>query len=253
MRPFHILNGDVLADKLLHTNLSKDEFMVCRECMIEGNLSGTNLNEFYANRARFLNEAYQVSEEEYFRKSVSAFDKILNLPPDSEVCLWFEDDLFCQANMWFILSLLKRIPSCRIYRIFPVIPERADIWSGFGLSTAELLTEAYIKRTQMSSDDIQLADNMWTAYKNNDLEKLTELSKHPSNSFHYLDEVCQAHIERFPSDQSLGRPERTALEIIETVSRDFNPAFAEFSQREGIYGFGDLQFRRIFDKVLKPL
>jgi hypothetical protein len=251
MKSYHILNGDALADKLLHTAFCNDELIVCRECMIGGNLAGTNMNEFYSNRAEYLDEAYQVSKEMYFSKSVSDFNKILQIPSDSEVNLWFEDDLFCQTNMWFILSLLRQIPPGRVYRIFPVIPAGADTWSGFGHSSAELLSEAYQNRVKMSVEDLQLAANLWAAYKNNDPEKLKELSLHTTNSFHYLEEVCQAHADRVPVDGSPGRPERTILEIIETVSVDFNQAFAEFSRREGVYGFGDLQFKKIFDRLLR--
>ena len=252
MGSVHILNGDALAEKLLGTAINKD-LIVCRECLIEGTVTAENLNDFYTSRARFLHEAYQVTEEEYFKTSVGEFDKISNLPPGSEVCLWFEDDLFCQANMWFTLSLLKPLTFLRIYRVFPVLPEKADHWVGFGFSTPELLNEAYFQRTQMTSEDIELADNLWSAYKANDFMKLKDLSAQPSTAFHYLKEVCQAHIDRFPSDGSAGRPERTALEIVHTVSRDFNQVFSEFSKREGIYGFGDLQFKKIYDRVLTNL
>ena len=250
MRTVHILNGDALAEKLLDTAINGD-FIVCRECLIEGDVTAETLEDFYASRARFLHETYKVPEEKYFKTSVSEFDKISNLPPGSEICLWFVDDLFCQANMWFVLSLLKNRQQVKVYRISPVIPLGEDNWKGFGLSTPEMLIEAYSKRILMTSEDIHLADDLWTAYKNNDFAKLRELSRQPSKSFHYLEVVCQAHIDRFPSDHSLGRPERTALEIVETVSREFNPAFAEFSRREGIYGFGDLQFKKIYDEALK--
>jgi hypothetical protein len=65
-----------------------------------------------------------------------------------------------------------------------------------------------------------------------------------------LDEVCQAHIDRFPEDQSSGRPERLVEELIQTHSTDFNKVFSEFSEREGIYGFGDLQLKTIYDKLM---
>jgi hypothetical protein len=46
----------------------------------------------------------------------------------------------------------------------------------------------------------------------------------------------------------LGRPEKLVKALIETKSNDFNVIFEAFSKQEGIYGFGDLQLRSIFDR-----
>ncbi|MBK8736432.1 MAG: DUF1835 domain-containing protein, partial [Saprospiraceae bacterium] len=91
------------------------------------------------------------------------------------------------------------------------------------------------------------------AYQNNDLDKLSMLAKSQSNCFEYLDEVCQAHIDRFPLDKSLGRPEKLVKEIIETKSKEFQIVCSEFADREGIYGFGDLQIKNIFDRQMDSL
>ena len=40
-------------------------------------------------------------------------------------------------------------------------------------------------------------------------------------------------------------------EILKKNARDFKTVFKEFTAREGIYGFGDVQVRKIYDKVMK--
>ena len=238
-----------MADQLRQTNINQD-FIVCRECLIDGNLSADNLPEFWTIRANFIAETYNVSSNEYFSKTVSEFEKLTNLPDNSEVCLWFENDLFCQTNMWFVISILANHPTLTIFRVFPKAENIADTWKGFGVATAEKLEQAYQTRIQFSPQDIELGINLWKAYKDDEFEKLEELSKNKSECFKYLTDVCRAQIERFPADKTLGRPDKVVEEIINTNSTDFEVVFSEFSNREGIYGFGDLQIKKIYDRQM---
>ncbi len=250
MTTFHILNGDCLADSLRHTKINQD-FIVCRECLADGNVQSESTDEFRKTRAQFITAAYNISSEEYFSKTVSEFEKLNHLPDNSEICLWFENDLFCQVNMWYIISLLSDQLSHKIFRVFPVIENNDDKWKGFGNADADKLEQAYNSKILFRHEDIDLGKNLWTAYQNNDLVKLKELSKTKSRCFEYLEEVCQAHIERYPSDNSTGRPEKILKEIIKETSGDFETVFSEFTKREGIYGFGDLQIRNIYDKIIR--
>lgn len=249
MATYHILNGDCLADQLKQTNINQ-EYIICRECLIDGNLTAGHSSDFWEVRAKFIADTYNVSTEEYFNKTVKEFEKLKNLSDISEVCLWFENDLFCQTNMWFIISLLADQPTIKLYRIFPTIKDNADIWKGFGIANAEMLEQSYSSKVLFKPQDIKLGNNLWTAYKNANLKKLKELSKYQSDCFQYLEEVCQAHIDRFPTDNTLGRPDKTVKEIIETKSKNFQDVFLEFSNREGIYGFGDLQIKNIYDRQM---
>ena len=152
--------------------------------------------------------------------------------------------------MWFVLSLLSDQPNLKLYRIFPVIENIVDTWKGFGISNTEKLEQAYSSKVQFKPKDIELGKHLWAAYQNGDLKKLKELSKEHSDCFEYLEEVCQAHIDRFPLDKTLGRPDKVIKEIIENKSKEFQTVFSEFSYREGIYGFGDLQIKNIYDRQM---
>lgn len=247
MTTYHILNGDCLANQLRQTKINQD-FIVCRECLIEGNVNADNISDFWKIRANFIADTYKVSTEEYFIKTVNEFEKLHNLPDNSEIYLWFENDLFCQTNMWFVISMLSNNPTFKIFRIFPIIENYADTWKGFGISNAEMLEQAYTSKILFKPQDIELGNNLWTAYKINDFKKLKKLSKIKSNCFQYLEEVCQAHIDRFPKNDTLGRPEKIIKEIIKTKSANFKDVFSEFSIQQGIYGFGDIQIKNIYDK-----
>jgi len=245
----HILNGDCLADQLRPTKMNQN-FIVCRECLLDGDVRTDTLKEFWKIRARFFADSYSVSKEEYYSKTVNELEKLNNVPDNSEVCLWFENDLFCQVNMWFVISILSNNRTLKVCRIFPVIENYTDVWKGFGRADVHQLQQAYDTKIQFTSGDIKLGKNLWIAFQNGDLEELKKLSKNQSNCFGYLEEVCQAHIDRFPEDKSLGRPERLVQELIQTHLSDFQKVFSEFSVIEGIYGFGDLQLKTVYDNQM---
>ena len=250
MTTYHILNGDSLADQLRGTKINQD-FITCKECLIESGLYANNIADFWKIRAKYIAGTYNISTEEYYSKTVSEFEKLNILTDNSEVCLWFENDLFCQTNMWFVISILANHPTLKIFRVFPVIENITDTWKGFGVATSEKLEQAYYSKIQFTGKDIELGKNLWTAYQNDDLNKLKELSKQQSDCFEYLEEVCQAHLDRFPTNKSLGRPDKVIKEIIETKSKDFQIVFSEYAKREGIYGFSDLQVKSIYDRQLQ--
>ena len=105
-------------------------------------------------------------------------------------------------------------------------------------------------RIPLSEADINFGQELWKAYKNGKLEELTNLSKHQSSAFPYLQEVVKAHVDRFPKDGTKGRPEIVIEDIIKNVSTDFHKVFEEFWKRESIYGFGDTQLKSLYDKVM---
>ncbi|PWK20275.1 uncharacterized protein DUF1835 [Arcicella aurantiaca] len=250
MRKFHILNGDCLLEQIKTTSID-DSFIICRECLINGEVKAQDLRDFWEIRASHIADTYHVSKDEYFTKTVSQFNQILNLPEGSEVCLWFENDLFCQVNMWFCLSLLTHRSDLKIFRIFPIVDNQKDIWKGFAMVDSLSLEQSYTGKTIFQKHDIELGVNLWKAYQENDFRELKELSKIDSTCFQYLEEIIQAHIERFPSGNALSRPERVIQEIMKNDTTDFYSVFTLFSEREGVYGFGDLQLKPIYDRFMK--
>lgn len=243
---YHILNGDALAMNFKESTIEGD-IIITREALIEGKLEGENLPDFWQTRADSLG----VSLEEYQAYSVSEFDQIVNAPHDATFNLWFGFDLFCQVNMWFVISLIDELPSARkTYVVYPTFLAEADIWLEFGHAGADDLEASLLTRIKLEPEDVQLAKDLWQAYKKHDLEALTQLSQRQSACFPYLEEVCQAHIDRFPADGQPSRPERVLAEIIAKGETDFHRVFKLFNEKEGVYGFGDSQLKPIYDKLM---
>jgi hypothetical protein len=244
---YHVLNGDSLGESFRSADLP-GEIIICREGMIDGSLNGDSLQEFWQTRSNYV----ELDFKDYNQKTVSEFEKIISAPPNSEFNLWFGYDLFCQTNMWFILSILFDSPQKKeTYVVYPTFLKSQEIWYEFGDATKDDLRRSFENRVQFSKKDLQLGKELWIAYKKNDLAQLDLLSRHGSPCFPYLRIACQAHIDRFPSPGKKARPEWVIEDIIKKGSTDFYTVFEQFYKREGVYGFGDVQFRKLYDKVME--
>lgn len=245
---YNILNGDSLAYSFPDAKIEGNRIVI-REALIDGDLSGDNLRDFWRSRAKYI----QITETEYNNSVVTEFEKIRNAPDDSEFNLWLEYDLFCQVNMWFVISIINSLQIKK--KVFAVYTSHLDktsknFWNGFGPANSEYLKVCYANRILFSESHINFGHELWNAYKNGNLEELTNLSKHQSSTFPYLQEVVKAHVERFPKDGTKGRPEKVIEDITKNISTDFNEVFKEFWKRESIYGFGDSQLKSLYDKVM---
>lgn len=246
---YHILNGDSLAYSFPDAKI-EGEIIVAREGLIDGDLSGNDLEDFWRSRASYMG----LPEAEYHSNIVSEFEKIINAPNDSEFNLWFEYDLFCQVNMWFVISLINSLPiNKKVYAVYTSHLDGSShhFWNGFGLANSSELQVCFDDRIFLSDTDLQLGQELWTAYKDNNLEELIRLAKNQSTAFPYLQEVVKAHIDRFPKDGTKGRPDKVIEDIIKNGTTDFHKVFTEFWNRESIYGFGDIQLKSLYDKVMQ--
>lgn len=238
---FNILNGDCLADQLKETTIG-GEIIVCREALVTGPLQADNLEDFWKLRSQFIDEEYNIEEGDYFDKTFPEFEMILNIPEDSEVNLWFEDDLFCQVNMWFCLSLLPKDKGLKVYRIFPKATKENN-WKGFSVSDSFELEELVKLKVLLNEKDIEAAINLWKSYQSNDTKQLKQLSEYQSDAFRFLQEVIQSYLNI--------KPEIFIKNVLENGSADFKSLFEKFQSELGIFGFGDLQVKSIYDKILK--
>lgn len=242
----HILNGDALLGQF-PGQLSGDK-IVMRECFMDGELHGKSLSDFYKTRINFLNKYFHVNcENRYYSEIVTEFEKIQQLK-DSEVNLWFEDDLFCQVNMWFIISLLHN----KAYdgTIYLVRPNAGNAYNFGAMHTSELLA-AYKNRTPIDTNEIKVLADLWYYFKAKDNTKLRVAAKELHQQFPFLLPAVEAHLQRNLENTNPGRPEETLKQIIsELKTTDFAPVFREFCKREAIYGFGDLQVKKMLETLL---
>jgi hypothetical protein len=238
----HVLPGDSLVEIFKQTEI-EGEIAVCRECLVDGDLLAKSLEDFWRVREHYLSSAYPEAEKSYSKSVKAEFEKLLNLEDKSEVYLWFEHELFCQANMWFCLYLLQN-SEAEIYRVEPCFKNAEDVWKGFGNLETSDLPKCFAARKKFSDKDIKLGADLWKAFQNKDFGELEKLSQTNSECFPHLKEVCRAAIEQE------FRPKEVIQKIIADGADDFGKVFRKFHETEGVYGFGDSQVKRIYDEVI---
>jgi len=236
-----VLAGDALAADFKNTNIA-GELVVCRECLIEGDVKSENLEDFWRRRAAFIAKTYGADENSYFENVAGELEKLSKFGAGDTINLWFEYELFCHVNMWFCLSLLSETKA-EIFRVAPVVRSEKDIWKGFGGLNADDLQTCFKQRTKFSEADVLLGKKLWKAYQEKDFDKLKELSRTDSECFPKLKEVCEAEIEKH------FRPKNALKKLAANDGSDFNKIFESFTREQGVYGFGDAQVRRILQEI----
>lgn len=223
MSTFHILNGDCLAGKF-PKNL-EGESIIWREALIDGPVS---YNNFFENRKKFITENYD-SESDYDELVVKEFKSIKNIPEDSDVFFWFEDDLFCQVNFWFLISNLN---NTKLFRVFPKNREK-----GFAECNEKYLLELFHSSKEINAEESKLISNLWIDFQQNNLSK-----KASSEIVRNLEELIIANENRFNGVLE------NQIKDIQKTAESFEEIFKIFNQKYPIYGFGDLQLKRCIDQ-----
>lgn len=238
----HILNGDGLLHQL--QNRIEGVKIVCRECMIEGNTKGKTLDEIFENRALYIQKIYEVSQANYNAKTKEELLRIQNIPKEHEINLWFEDDLFCQTNFWFVAHLLKEL---RIQNpIFLVRPSKGNEYN-FGKMNAAELRSSFQNKTNISVEILNGLQKLWWAYQQNDTSAMLSIAQTLHTHFPFLGPAVYAQISKY-----LQLPKKALGKIInELNTSEFETIFQEFCKQEAIYGFGDSQVKRMFDQIIK--
>ncbi len=240
----HILNGDALEDQF-----PKDlpgEILVFRECLIEGPKKVVEFETFFASRAAYLSDTYDPKiKESYSRELSDPLIKVVTDLKPSEVVLWFEEDLFCQANFWFICHFLKG--SGYRGKVSWAKPSGVAKYN-FGLLSKESLTAVFEKRLLLDATKVA---PLWQAYSVNDSDELIRLVEDITDLDEYIIPAALAYRDMNTSAIEQSRPYLSLLEITKTLkTAPFRKVFMAFCKKEAVYGFGDLQVKRIFDKVV---
>ncbi len=237
----HVLPGDAVAEVFASAGLDGD-VIVCRECLVDGDVLGETLEEFWYLRANFIEVHYGGDPIEYRERVAYELERLLETGPDDEVFLWFEYELFCQVNMWFCLSLLKSTEA-KVFRVMPAGLEPDKIWYGFSEMGPDDLSTCFDERVEITSTDIETAVQLWEAFRERDGEWLLRLGEYRSSAFPFLKEVCSAAAE------IKTRPKEIVNELLSNGHTAIEDIFPEFRKRAGVYGFGDLQVERLIHKA----
>ena len=105
-----------------------------------------------------------------------------------EVVLWFEQDLFCATNLWFVLD---RLEAARVSLVFPPLSAGA----GLGALTPDTFEPLFERRRALTAADIADARALWRAYAAPEPLSLTRLQP----TLPFAPAAVGLHCARFPS------------------------------------------------------
>jgi hypothetical protein len=235
----HVLNGD--ATLAVFPSTLPGHRGVWRDIMVEGPPVDDG-----AARAAWLAPRLGVMPAEYERGWRDGHALLAHAADDDDVVLWFEQDLFCAINLWFVMARIP--PTTRLSLVFPPLAETFD---GLGSSTAEHLTELFEHRRAVDQRTRAEAEALWRAYAASDPTRLLAMT----TELDFAPEAVRLHVGRFPSmANGLDEIEAATLSALGTAARTFGDLFRAVTHAppHRRHGMGDVQFAALL-RDLRPL
>ncbi len=249
----HIHNGDSTANLLKESGL-EGQHSVWREALIAGPTPhGLSLDQWLAVRARHLAEAYEQPLQRCEDDLRQQFTELASFVAHDEVVLWFEHDLFCQANLIFLLAWFARqdLNNTRLQLICINQFRGVTDFRGLGQLSPQQLASLFERRREVTAEPLALASQAWAAYTSPNPQALETLLTTDTSPLPFLQAALRLHLRRFPSVRNgLGETEGGALELIQSGCQDFRALFPAFSDRYPHYGLGDYQFWNALKRMI---
>ena len=159
----HLLNGDATAS--VFPPSLPGERAVWRDILVEGPPVDDG-----AARARWLAPRLGIAVEDYERTWRDGQALLARAAACDEIVLWFEQDLFCAVNLWFVLSRLP--PAAVVSLVFPPLD---DAFAGLGTLSPDDFAPLFADRRRLDPAGRADAVALWSAYADSDPTGLTRL------------------------------------------------------------------------------
>jgi hypothetical protein len=199
----HVLNGDALRPGLARAGIA-GEVAAFGDMLSEGPVPGVlaTLDQWKA-RAVEVERRFDVPAPQVMAAAQRELAALDEAAKQDEAVLWFEQELFCMANLCFVLHRLRAAPPPRVGLVFPPKPLGQQAWS--------TLPQLFEGRT----DALPLLEDgaaWWEAYAGSDPARFEALAGE-RRALPFWAGGIRAHLERFPSVRNgLGVQEQVVLE-----------------------------------------
>jgi hypothetical protein len=238
----HVLNGDVTATVFAAAGLPGD-VLVWRDILVEGPLTAEWTEPTaLAARAAFLAERLAIDPKLYLRGVREQEEGLAGALRHDEVVLWFEQDLFCAVNLWYLLAWFSRRPAAaRLALVYPP----TDAVKGLGLLAPAQLAALFTERRLVTKHALALGRRAWEAYTDADPRGAAALADQDNEALPFVREAFQHHCERFPSVATgLNEIETATLDTLDRGAKVFGELFRSVTAdpRTRQHGMGDVQF-----------
>ena len=134
------------------------------------------------------------------------------------------------------------------HKIFLVRPD-TNLRQGFGYLNTDALRNCLANRTQLTQSEVNALVTCWKYYQTKEYDKILEIVNQTSLSF--IKPAVQALIDWKSVPKEKNKPEQLLKNLMDEFgTENFGLIFQKFSDALPIYGFGDLQVKQMFDKLL---
>jgi hypothetical protein len=236
-----VLSGDEAARVFAGAGVP-GERLIWRDILVEGPVTADETPESLAARAAWLAERLGIDAAAYRRMVREQAAGLGAAREHDEVVLWFEQDLFCAVNLWWILDWFGRhAPALRLALVYP----GTDDVKGLGAMTAAQLAELFTARQPVTDATRGLGAQAWAAYAGADPLASAPLIADETASLPFVREAFRCHWGRFPSvANGLNELETAALAVLRRGPRRFGDLFRDVSAHPRVrrHGLGDVQF-----------
>ncbi|GAA0878314.1 hypothetical protein GCM10009119_12820 [Algoriphagus jejuensis] len=242
---YHILNGDALLT--MFPEQIPGERISFRECLIDGPVLPKEGQELWQLREAFIQKHYlEDFQKDYKTYSYEEILKIKSIPPDAQIYCWFEEDLFCQVNLWFIFNYLKTHPA----EVSLVLPYPDSPYHFSTLGEKELIETYEKKSKKLSQRERAVLGDLWIHYQNNNVFEALKIANLFTERFPFLKPAVESWRDMMPMGDYPGKPKASLLQIHkETGATEFGTIYSLFQQKVPEYGLGDLQVRRMCEEL----
>ena len=225
----HLLNGD--ATLAVFPSSLPGHRAVWRDIMVEGPPVDDG-----AVRAAWLAPRLGVTPDDYERGWREGQATLARAAAEDEVILWFEQDLFCAVNLWFVLGRLP--PTTPVSLVFPPLGETFD---GLGTLRSAELAQLFESRRRRPGATRAEANVLWHAYADSNPNALAQTHA----SLDFSDEAIRLHLGRFPSTiHGVDEIELATLRALVPGPRTFGDLFRAVTHAPPLrrHGMGDVQY-----------
>ncbi len=238
MSEVHILNGDALAERF--PKEIPGTRIIMRECLISGPVVYGSIQELTTVRKTYLEDLAGTPVD--YGKVTDELEKIVNLPEGSKVNLWFEYDLYCQINMWYVLDLINQ--KAKQFKISLVLPDDRSPY-GFHKYNNDELIELLNQKFELS--DAQQY-KVWEAYCTRSAHQLIHYRDDLSRTNTKMADALSLQIERiYGKEDTIIQKLRDVVNELDSTG--FGQIFKAFQTKHPYYGLGDLQVKSLLNQI----
>lgn len=231
----HVLNGDETASVFARAAIA-GHTLVWRDILCEGPVKPRI--EDASERAASLARQLEIDAADYLRAWRAEQAALDAAGDEDEVILWFEQDLFCAVNLWYVLTHLREGPALSL-----VYPSLDDV-RGLGAAEPAQLTALFHARHPLRADAVRRGRMAWQAYASVTPAEAEAQIRAGDGSLPFVPAALRRHLARLPAlATGLNEVEETALHEVAGGSQPFPAVLSAVTEREPVrrHGMGDIQ------------